>query len=124
MSSKRVLHAVAVAAAVALVGTPTLAQDAGPGWRAGNGKLLLTAGVSSIDGAAGGGLTPWAVTGSYATVGQFGATAHATHAKTRDYALNIYGVAVGVNDRIELSLARQDFDTGDTGTALGLPGCA
>ena len=26
------------------------------------GKLLLTSGVSSIDGAAGGGLTPWAVT--------------------------------------------------------------
>ena len=41
---------------------------------AGDGKLLLTGGVSSIDGAAGGGLTPWAVTGSYATSGQFGAT--------------------------------------------------
>jgi hypothetical protein len=36
---------------------------------AGDGKLLLTGGVSSIDGAAGGGLTPWAVTGSYATDG-------------------------------------------------------
>ncbi|HEX5684843.1 MAG TPA: DUF3034 family protein, partial [Ideonella sp.] len=32
----------------------------------GNGKLLLTGGVSTIDGAAGGGLTPWAVTASYA----------------------------------------------------------
>ena len=28
--------------------------------RADGGKLLLTGGVSSIDGAAGGGLTPWA----------------------------------------------------------------
>jgi hypothetical protein len=122
MSSKRVPHAAAVAVAVALVGAPALAQDAGPAWRAGSGKLLLTGGVSSIDGAAGGGLTPWAVTGSYATVGQFGATAHATHVKTRDYALTTYGMAVGVNDRIELSLARQDFDTGGTGMALGLPG--
>jgi hypothetical protein len=123
MSSKRAPHAAAaVAAAVALIGAPALAQETSPNWRAGNGKLLLTAGVSSIDGAAGGGLTPWAVTGSYATAGQFGATAHATHVKTRDYALSTYGVAVGVNDRVELSVARQDFDTRDTGTALGLPG--
>ena len=39
---------------------------------AADGKLLLTGGVASIDGAAGGGLTPWAVTGSYATRGQVG----------------------------------------------------
>ena len=36
--------------------------------QADTGKLLLTGGVSSIDGAAGGGLTPWAVIGSNATV--------------------------------------------------------
>ncbi|MDP3170098.1 MAG: DUF3034 family protein, partial [Polaromonas sp.] len=36
------------------------------------GKLLLTGGVSSIDGAAGGGLTPWAVIGSNATEGEVG----------------------------------------------------
>jgi hypothetical protein len=90
------------------------------GW--GNGKLLLTGGVSSIDGAAGGGLTPWAVTGSYATEGQIGATAHLTRVKTQDYALTAYGAAVGIKDRFEFSIARQDFDTGATGTALGLPG--
>ena len=33
---------------------------------AGTGKLLLTGGISSIDGAAGGGLTPWAVIGTNA----------------------------------------------------------
>ncbi len=87
-----------------------------------SGKLLLTGGVSSIDGAAGGGLTPWAVTGSYATNGQFGATAFATRVKTQDYALNVYGAAASYGDRVELSLARQDFDTGPTGPALGVPG--
>src|SRR5262245_18586352 len=51
-----------------------------------NGKLLLTGGVSSIDGAAGGGLTPWAVTGSYATTDQWGGTAFATRVRTQDYA--------------------------------------
>lgn len=88
----------------------------------GSGKLLLTGGVSSIDGAAGGGLTPWAVIGSYATDRQFGATAHLTRVKTQDYALSTYGAAVGIADRVELSIARQDFDTGPAGTALGLPG--
>jgi hypothetical protein len=88
----------------------------------GNGKLLLTGGVSSIDGAAGGGLTPWAVTASYATEGQFGFTAHGTRVSTQDYDMNAYGLAAGIGDRVEISLARQDFDTGGTGTALGLPG--
>jgi len=77
---------------------------------AGDGKLLLTGGVSSIDGAAGGGLTPWAVIGSNATAGEFGATAFATRTRTQDYALTAYGAAVGLFDRVELSLARQDFD--------------
>lgn len=90
-----------------------------PGAYAETGKLLLTGGVSSIDGAAGGGLTPWAVTGSYATDGQFGGTAHATRVKTQDYALTAYGAAMSFQDRVELSLAHQDFDTGATGTALG-----
>jgi len=80
-------------------------------WR-GQGKLLLTGGVSSIDGAAGGGLTPWAVTGSYATEGEIGATAHLTRVKTQDFALSAYGVAIAWDDRFELSLAQQAFDAG------------
>jgi hypothetical protein len=88
----------------------------------GNGKLLLTGGVSSIDGAAGGGLTPWAVTGSYATGSEVGATAFLTRVKVQDYALSVYGAAVGVGDRAELSIAGQDFDTGDNLAPLGLPG--
>ncbi len=88
----------------------------------GNGKLLLTGGVSTIDGAAGGGLTPWAVTGSYATGSQVGATAFATRVRSQDYALSVAGAALGFGDRAELSIARQDFDTGDNLAPLGLPG--
>ena len=40
--------------------------------QADTGKLRLTGGVSSIDGAAGGGLTPWAVIGTNATEGEIG----------------------------------------------------
>lgn len=86
------------------------------------GKLLLTGGVSSVDGAAGGGLTPWAVIGSNASETEIGVTSHITRVNLRDYGLTTYGAAVGVYDRVEVSLARQDFSTGVTGTSLGLPG--
>ena len=92
------------------------------GAQADTGKLLLTGGVSSIDGAAGGGLTPWAVIGSNATDEEIGGSAYFTRVGTRDYGLNIAGAAVGIHDRYELSVAQQDFNTRGTGTALGLPG--
>lgn len=87
-----------------------------------SGKLLLTGGVSSIDGAAGGGLTPWAVTGSYATEGQWGGTAFVTGVTTQNYGLRIAGAAVALYDRVELSLAHQDLDTNNNLAPLGLPG--
>lgn len=90
--------------------------------RPGSSKLLLTGGVSSIDGAAGGGLTPWAVIGGYGAQGEFGATAFATRVRTQDYALTTAGAAVGLSDRFELSIAQQDLDTGDNLAPLGLPG--
>ena len=83
-----------------------------------NGKLLLTGGVTTIEGAAGGGLTPWAVTGGYATDGGIGVTAAATRVSTQDYALNTVAVAASYGDRLELSLAHQDFDTGPVAGAL------
>ena len=92
------------------------------GAHAGTDKLLLTGGVTSIDGAAGGGLTPWAVIGSNATEGQFGATATATVVSTRNYTMQVQGLALAYDDRYELSIARQDFATGATGRALGMPG--
>lgn len=101
-------------AAAALLGSMSLAAQAG------GGKLLLTGGVSTIDGAAGGGLTPWAVTGSYANPGEVGGTAYYTHVRTQDFALDGYGAALTINDRIELSVARQEFDTRNAGAALGL----
>ncbi len=86
------------------------------------GKLRLTGGVSSIDGVAGGGLTPWAVIGTQATANEVGGSAFGTVVKSKDYQLNVFGAAIGLRDRLELSYARQDFDTMATGTALALPG--
>ncbi|MDB5963974.1 MAG: hypothetical protein JWQ72_474 [Polaromonas sp.] len=102
-----------VAAAVATLCTAAHAET---------GKLLLTGGVSSVDGAAGGGLTPWAVTGTNATDGETGFSGFVTTAGTKDYGLNVFGASVAFQDRYELSLAQQDLNTRGTGTALGLPG--
>lgn len=85
------------------------------------GKLRLTGGVNTVDGVAGGGLTPWAVIGSNASADQVGAAPFGTVVKSKDYQLGTAGAAVGIRDRVELSFARQDFDTMATGTALGLP---
>lgn len=73
------------------------------------GKIKGTAGVSSISGAGGGGLTPWATLSSYAEDGQLGGTVFASQARVDDYQLDIYGGAVNVHDKLELSYARQDF---------------
>ena len=45
--------------ALAMLSAPAFAGD--------GGKLLLTGGVSQLEGAAGGGITPWAVIGGYGT---------------------------------------------------------
>ncbi len=86
------------------------------------GKLVLTGGVTSVEGAAGGGISPWALTGTQATQGQWGASAALSSARTQDFRLDVAAAAISWNDRIEATLARQRFDTGPTGTALGQPG--
>ena len=115
MTRRRAAASAATALLALACAAPTTAGAA-------DGKLLLTGGVSSIDGAAGGGLSPWALIGSYGSEGQWGATAFLTRVQTRDYALDDFGLAAGFGERFELSLARQSFDTKDTGTALGAPG--
>lgn len=73
------------------------------------GKLSATGGVSQLEGAGGGGLTPWALITGYGTRDSWGANAHYTGVRTQDYSLDSAGVSVGIADRIELSLAQQHF---------------
>ncbi len=83
------------------------------------GKLLATGGVSSVEGAAGGGITPWALISGYGTRDSYGANVHYTQLSTQDFRLDTYGAAVGIMDRVELSIARQDFKS-DKGPLNGL----
>lgn len=73
------------------------------------GKLSATGGVIQLEGAGGGGLVPWALISGYGTRDSWGANVHATAVRTQDYSLDTAGLAVGIGDRIELSLARQHF---------------
>ncbi|MBC7756563.1 MAG: DUF3034 family protein [Bdellovibrio sp.] len=73
-------------------------------------KLLLTGGVSQVEGAAGGGLTPWAVIGGYGTNNEIGGNLHYTYVKSGDFDLNSVGITMGFYDRFELSVAQQKFD--------------
>ncbi len=84
------------------------------------GKLPLTRGATGIEGAAGAGLATWAIVAGNETEDGIGATAFATRIPLPDYGFTAYGGAVGLFDRVELSYARQDFDTSDTGARLGL----
>jgi hypothetical protein len=85
---------------------PARAQTAG--WPD-MGKLRGTAGVSQVEGAGGGGLVPWAVITGYGTRDSYGANAHYTLVRTQDYGLASYGAAIGIADRIEFSLDKQEL---------------
>lgn len=75
-------------------------------------RLLATGGVMQLEGAAGGGLTPWAVIAGLGTDAQIGASGFCTRVRPQDFTLDSCGVALGIDNRFELSLARQHFDLG------------
>ena len=84
-----------------------------------DGRLLGAAGVTDIDGSAGGGLVPWAVIAGYGTRDQITGIAFYTSLELTDFRLRSAGLAVGINDRLELSYASQELGLGST-----LPGAS
>ena len=100
---------------LATLAAPACASE----WRDG-GKLLLTGGVTNIEGAAGGGLASWAFIAGNETDAGIGASVHVTQVQLDDFGLTTFGAAVGAFDRVEISYARQRFDTRAAGAALGL----
>ncbi len=84
------------------------------------GRLLLTGGVTNVEGASGGGIATWATITGYGDNDGIGANVHGTYVNVKNYALSDYGASVGLYNRVELSYARQDFDTQKIGAELGL----
>jgi hypothetical protein len=88
---------------------------AGVGPVAAGERLLATSGVSQFEGAAGGGLSPWALIAGGGSRDQVGASAFATRVHTRGgYVLDSAGVALGIQDTLELSAAQLRFGLADT----------
>ena len=109
------LSPVALMTVAMFAATPAQAAE-----RRAGGKLLLTDGVSSVEGAAGGGLATWAVIAGNETEDGIGGTVHATYVALPDFDLASAGAAIGISDRVEFSYAYQAFDTRGAGAALGL----
>lgn len=99
---------------------PPAPAAAPPPSLADSGRLLATGGVTQVEGAAGGGLVPWAVIAGYGTRDSIGGTAFGTGVALRNYTLYAFGAAIGLFDRVELSYARHIFDTRSTGARLGI----
>ena len=100
-----------LSAAVALAVCPS----AGAGDR-----LQWTGAVTQVEGSAGGGLVPWALIGGLGTDAEVGASAFVTYVSTQDFALRSGGASVGVDNRVEVSVARQRFDAGSVVPGLTL----
>lgn len=84
------------------------------------GKLLLTNGVSTLEGSSGGGLARWATIGGRQMPGGIGVSAHGTVVELADFGWRSFGATIGFGDRLELSYARINFNTRDIGALLGL----
>jgi len=72
-------------------------------------RIKGTGGVSSISGGGGGGLIPWATLGGLATREQRSVSGFITRVDVDDFTLDVRGLTLNLNNRIELSVARQDF---------------
>lgn len=79
---------------------------------AADGRLLGSGGVLSVDGSAGGGLVPWAVIAGHSGQRQWDVLASASVVDTGDFDLHTGALALGWNNRLELSLARMSLGLG------------
>lgn len=83
-------------------------------------RLQWTGAVTEVEGSAGGGLVPWALIGGLETDAEVGATGFATYDYTGDFSLRAGGASIDVDDRVEVSFARQRFDAGSVVPGLTL----
>jgi len=84
-------------------------------------KLLATGAVTTIEGAAGGGIVPMAVISGYGAQEEYSATAFASYVNTSDYSLKTLGASVSWHNRIEISYAEQTLTHQSLTDALTLP---
>lgn len=72
-------------------------------------KVIATGGASTIEGAAGGGIVPWAVIKGYASSDQWSVSAARNQVGVDDFTLYSTGVGFSYDNRYEISFNRQQF---------------
>jgi hypothetical protein len=82
-------------------------------------KVIATGGATTIEGSAGGGIVPWAVINGYASSDQWSFTAMNTAVYVDDFTLHSIGASLSIDNRFELSIAKQTFDLDTLGGKLG-----
>ncbi|AZG71339.1 DUF3034 domain-containing protein [Shewanella livingstonensis] len=82
-------------------------------------KVIATGGATTIEGSAGGGIVPWAVINGYASSDQWSLTAMNTTVYVDDFTLHSIGASLSIDNRFELSIAKQTFDLDTLGGKLG-----
>ncbi|RZM33475.1 MAG: DUF3034 family protein, partial [Sphingomonas sp.] len=85
-----------VVAITVVTASPAAAREG----RAG-GKLILTNGVTTIEGSSGGGISTWALIAGNETVDGIGGSAHVSVILLPGYRWESHGAAIGVHDRLE-----------------------
>jgi hypothetical protein len=85
-----------------------------------SGRLFATGGVSNVEGAGGGGISTWAMITGYGTKDSIGGNVHGTFIPLANFQDFGTGASVGLFNRVELSYNHNIFNTGPTGSKLGL----
>ncbi|GGD58148.1 DUF3034 family protein [Lacimicrobium alkaliphilum] len=72
-------------------------------------SLVATGGITSFEGTAGGGITPWAMIAGYGSKEEIHGTGALQQLDLGEYQLRTVGAAIGFYDRVELSVQRQNL---------------
>lgn len=81
---------------------------------------LALGGLSTLEGASGGGIASWATIGGYGSNKGLGTAFHYTYVNVSDYQDQNVGLLLGLYNRVELSYTHNYFQTGGTGRKLGI----
>ena len=81
-------------------------------------RLLATGGANSIEGQAGGGITPWAVISGYGDLGEWGGALGLSRVSVDDFQLDTQSASLGFDNRLEFSVSRQDLEVEPLGLAI------
>lgn len=80
-------------------------------------RLVATGGVTSFEGTAGGGITPWALISGYGSREEIQGTVNVQTLVLGDYRLDTLGTSIGIYERFEVSLQKQRLDVGSAITS-------